>query len=105
MGSVTKKDHVQKQIWRNLVRSPNRSIIPLWSRRLHIVMEPLAATAGSVGSQDWYFVGDTAGGPLVRAAGVLVRFRVQMLSLLLSVVVGVIRSLLVGWSLSARASE
>ena len=70
MGSVTKKDHVQKHIRRSLVRSPDRSVIPLWSRRLHIVMEPLAVTAGGVGSQAWYFVGDAAGGPLVCAVGV-----------------------------------
>ena len=67
MGSVTKKDCNWKHIWRSLVRSPDQSVVPLWSRRLHIVMEPLAVTAGSVSNQAWYFVGDAAGGPLVRA--------------------------------------
>ena len=36
-----------------------------WSHRVHIVMEPVAAT-GSVGNQDWYFVRGAKGGPLVR---------------------------------------
>ena len=57
MGSVTKKDCVWKHIQRSLVRSPNQSDILLWSRRLHIVMEPMVVTAGGVGNQVWYFVG------------------------------------------------
>ena len=38
---------------------------------MHIVLEPLAVTAGGVGNQALYFVGDAAGGPLVCAIGVV----------------------------------
>ena len=70
MGSVTKKDRVLKHIRRSLDGSPDQSVVPLWSRRLHFVMEPLAVTTGGVSNQAWYFVGDTAGGPLVCAVDV-----------------------------------
>ena len=50
-----------KQLQWNIIRFPDYS----WSRREHIVMEPVAAT-GSVGNQDWYFIMGTDGGPLVR---------------------------------------
>ena len=49
-----------------LVTLPSRTgvgSVPLWSRWLHIVMEPLAAT-GNIRNQNWYFVRDTEGGPL-----------------------------------------
>ena len=50
-----------KHIWRSLRRLPDYS----WSRREHIVMEPVTAT-GSVRNQDWYVVRGAKGGPLVR---------------------------------------
>ena len=50
-----------KQRRQSLIRLPDYS----WSRREHIVMEPVAAT-GSVGNQDWYFIMGADGGPLVR---------------------------------------
>ena len=49
-----------KEIRQSLIRLPDCS----WSRREHIVMEPVAAT-GSVGNQDWYFIMGANGGPLV----------------------------------------
>ena len=70
MVSITKKDNVWKHIWRILVRSSNRSVILLWNCRLHILMESLTITIDGVGSQACYFVGDYAGGPLVRVTGV-----------------------------------
>ena len=70
MVSITKKEHVWKHICLSLVHSPDQSVIPIWIRGLHIVMEPLAAAPGGGGSQAWYFVGDTTGGPLVRTTGV-----------------------------------
>ena len=53
-----------KQLHRSLLRSPDCSETG-WSRQVHIVMEPVAAT-GSVGNQNWYFVRGAKGGPLVR---------------------------------------
>ena len=50
-----------KGIRQSLICLPDYS----WSRREHIVMEPVAAT-GSVGNQDWYFIMGADGGPLVR---------------------------------------
>ena len=40
-----------KHLRQNLRRLPDYG----WSRREHIVMEPMAAT-GSVGNQDWYVI-------------------------------------------------
>ena len=67
MVSVMKKNIVQKHMRRSLVCSPNQRVIPVWSCRVHCVMEPVAAASGGVGSQTWYFVGDAAGGLLVLA--------------------------------------
>ena len=50
-----------KEIRRSLIRLPDYS----WSRREHIVMEPIAAT-GSVGNHVWDFIMGADGGPLVR---------------------------------------
>ena len=49
-----------KEIRRSLICLPDYS----WSRREHIVMEPVAAT-GSVGNHVWYFIMGADGGPLV----------------------------------------
>ena len=49
-----------KHLRQSLRRSPDCS----WSHRVHIDMEPVAAT-GSVGNQNWYFVRGAEGGLLV----------------------------------------
>ena len=65
---VTKKAQARKNLQRSLRWSHDQSDT-VWSRQVHIVMEPVAAT-GSVGNQNWYFVRGTKGGPLVSAGGV-----------------------------------
>ena len=70
MVGVTKKDNVWKHMRRSLVRSPDQSVIPVWSRRVHIVMEPVATATGGVGSQTLYFIGGAICGQLVLASGV-----------------------------------
>ena len=50
-----------KEIRQSLIRLPDCS----WSRREHVVMEPVAATR-SVGNHVWYFIMGADGGPLVR---------------------------------------
>ena len=64
MVNVTKKECVRKHFCCSLLWLPDQRV-PLWSGQLHIVMEPLAATSGSVGNQNWYFVRDTECGLLV----------------------------------------
>ena len=50
-----------KEIRRSLIHLPDCS----WSRREHVVMEPVTATR-SVGNHVWYFIMGADGGPLVR---------------------------------------
>ena len=52
-----------KNLQRSHLRSPDHSDT-VWSHRVHIVMEPVAAT-DRVGNQNWYFVRGAKGGPLV----------------------------------------
>ena len=50
-----------KEIRQSLFCLPDCS----WSRREHVIMEPVAAT-GSVGNHVWDFIMGANGGPLVR---------------------------------------
>ena len=46
MVGVMNKDIVWKHMRHSLVRSPDRSVIPVRSCRVHCAMEPVAAAAG-----------------------------------------------------------
>ena len=48
--SIAKKKVIWKYMRHSLVRSPNQSVSPTWSRRVHCVMEPVTAAAGAVGA-------------------------------------------------------
>ena len=66
VGNVTKKNTAQKHFRCSLVQSVDRSV-PLWSRQVLIVLQPMAVTVVVVMNYVVYVMADAAGEPLVWA--------------------------------------